>query len=182
MEEDSSEIGFELAPIGLTVVRHRIVKRCNARFCEIFGYAKDEVEDSSLLKFYPSIEEFKRMGKVGHDKMLGSGRYDDERIMMRNGGQLFWCRARGQSLTTVDPLAMVIWSFSDLSEKRPIVKLTPRERDVAVNLIEGKTSKETAKVLGISHRTVELYRARLLNKYNVSNIKELISLLAGWNY
>ncbi len=44
-------------------------------------------------------------------------------------------------------------------------------------LIEGQTGKEIAKALDISPRTVDIYRSRLLRKYNVSNSGALIKLL-----
>jgi len=55
--------------------------------------------------------------------------------------------------------------------------LTPRERDVATLLIDGKTGKEVAKVLDISPRTVDIYRTRLLRKYNAKNTQALVELL-----
>ncbi len=58
---------------------------------------------------------------------------------------------------------------------------TPRaEREVAARLLEGLTSKEIGKALEISHRTVEIYRARLMRKYNASTAADLVhKLLAG---
>jgi DNA-binding CsgD family transcriptional regulator len=56
----------------------------------------------------------------------------------------------------------------------------PRERDIAALLIEGKTGKGVAKDLGISPRTVDIYKTRLLRKYSVSNTPALVRrLLAG---
>jgi hypothetical protein len=51
---------------------------------------------------------------------------------------------------------------------------------VAARLLEGLTSKEIGKALEISHRTVEIYRARLMRKYNASTAADLVhKLLAG---
>ena len=50
-------------------------------------------------------------------------------------------------------------------------------RDVAALLIDGRTGKEIAKALNISPRTVDIYRARLLRKYNVNSTKRLVELL-----
>ena len=44
---------------------------------------------------------------------------------------------------------------------------------------EGGTSKEIARKLDISHRTVELHRASLLRKYNASNVAQLLMALGG---
>lgn len=111
--------------------------------------------------------------------MRGNGRYDDERIMRRSDSSLFWCRVRGQSLILTDPFAHSVWSFADLSEVRPVTVLTRRERQVAMYLMEGKTSKEIARLLQISPRTIEAYRSQLLNKFNARNGAELIARLAG---
>lgn len=60
-------------------------------------------------------------------------------------------------------------------------RLTPRERDVLVGLVEGGTNKSIAQKLGISPRTVELHRAQVMNRLNASNLTELlqIALAAG---
>jgi DNA-binding CsgD family transcriptional regulator len=59
-------------------------------------------------------------------------------------------------------------------------QLTPREREVAARLLEGLTSKEIGKALEISHRTVEIYRARLMRKYAAATTAELVQkLMAG---
>ena len=41
----------------------------------------------------------------------------------------------------------------------------------------GQTSKAIARQLGISHRTVEVYRARLMRKYQAANTVELLHKL-----
>ena len=79
------------------------------------------------------------------------------------------------------PHAAGIWSFEDLSSRRPVkAELTGREREVAALLIEGQTSKQIGRALGISHRTVDIYRARLMRKLKASTTPELVQrLLAG---
>ena len=59
-------------------------------------------------------------------------------------------------------------------------ELTAREREVAARLLDGMTSKEIGRALDISHRTVEIYRARLMRKYGASTAADLVQkLLAG---
>ncbi len=62
-----------------------------------------------------------------------------------------------------------------------LARLTPREREVLVGLIEGGTNKSIGQKLGISPRTVELHRAQVMNRLNASNLTELlqIALAAG---
>ncbi len=60
-------------------------------------------------------------------------------------------------------------------------RLTPRERDVLAALLEGHGNKEIGRRLGISHRTVEIHRARLLRKLDAGSPAELMRrlLIAG---
>lgn len=174
-----AEIAFQHAPVGLIYAENRTIRTCNARFAEMFGYAAEELAGASLSMLYPTPKEFRRIGLLGAEKMKGSGRYRDERIMRRRSGELFWCRVRGQSLAPEEPFARTVWSFADISETRPAAALTLRERQVAKLMGEGLTAKEIARALEISPRTVETHRARLLEKFNARNSLELVAHLAG---
>jgi DNA-binding NarL/FixJ family response regulator len=51
--------------------------------------------------------------------------------------------------------------------------LTARELDVLRHIVAGRTNKETASELGISHRTVETHRENILKKLGVRSVAEL---------
>ena len=55
-------------------------------------------------------------------------------------------------------------------------RLTPREREVMDQVIAGNTSKEIARDLGISHRTVEAHRFRLMEKLRADSLPTLIAM------
>jgi len=57
--------------------------------------------------------------------------------------------------------------------------LTSREREVLDLAMEGQSSKAIAQKLGISHRTVERHRSRLLEKLGVASVTELLRLKFG---
>lgn len=59
---------------------------------------------------------------------------------------------------------------------RKLARLTPREREVLEHVVAGRHNREIAAVLGISPRTVEVYKARILDKLQVSRLAELIRL------
>lgn len=70
---------------------------------------------------------------------------------------------------------------SDESASGRVARLTSRERDVLLGLVEGGTNKSIAQKLGISPRTVELHRAQLMHRLDASTLTELlqIALAAG---
>ncbi|MEJ0099276.1 MAG: response regulator [Pseudomonadota bacterium] len=57
-------------------------------------------------------------------------------------------------------------------------RLTPRERDVAQLVSEGLQNREIAVRLGISPRTVEVYKARMMEKLDCRNLAEVLRLMA----
>jgi DNA-binding CsgD family transcriptional regulator len=53
-------------------------------------------------------------------------------------------------------------------------KISPREGEVIKLLAQSKSNKEIAAVLGISVRTIETYRARIMLKLRVHSLSELV--------
>src|SRR5579871_6465025 len=55
--------------------------------------------------------------------------------------------------------------------------LTARERDVLEQIVAGASSKEAGRALGISPRTIEIYRARIMDKLGAKNAADLIRIV-----
>ncbi len=169
---------FELAPVGLVISRQRIIVDCNQALAEMFRTSRELLVGQSFQVLYPTADEFERTGERIAPILNASGRYADDRIMKRADGELFWCHVTGRAMQREAPHAAGIWSFEDLSSRRPVkAELTGREREVAALLIEGRTSKQIGKALDISHRTVDIYRARLMRKFNAATTAELVQRL-----
>ena len=54
--------------------------------------------------------------------------------------------------------------------------LTPRERDVMTRVMAGKTNKDMAWELGVSPRTIEVHRGRLMTKLKADSVADLVRL------
>ena len=57
--------------------------------------------------------------------------------------------------------------------------LTPREREVLERVIAGASNKEAGRTLGISPRTVEVHRARIMDKLGAKNAADLVRIVLG---
>jgi len=57
-----------------------------------------------------------------------------------------------------------------------LAALSPRERDVLGGLVAGRANKQIAFDLGISPRTVEIYRANLMNKMQAGSLSDLVRM------
>jgi FixJ family two-component response regulator len=54
--------------------------------------------------------------------------------------------------------------------------LTPREREVLDLLVTGKPNKVMADDLGVSQRTIEIHRARVMEKMQVGSVAQLVRM------
>jgi PAS domain S-box-containing protein len=171
---------FALAPVGLVLSRHRLMIDCNEQMLAMFNATRDQVVGQSFECLYPTPAEFERTGARIVAQLDRRGRYADDRVMRRLDGTLFWCHVSGRALDPAQPHAAGIWAFEDLSAKRVLeVPFTPREREIAALLVEGLTSKLIGRRLGISPRTVDVYRARLMRKHGAATTAELVHRLMG---
>lgn len=57
--------------------------------------------------------------------------------------------------------------------------LTRREREVLKEITSGASNKEAGRVLGISPRTVEVHRARIMEKLGARNAADLVRIVLG---
>jgi two-component system response regulator FixJ len=66
-----------------------------------------------------------------------------------------------------------------LSEVQGADQLTPRERQVLDRVIAGASNKEAGRTLNISPRTVEVHRARIMDKLGAKNAADLVRIVLG---
>ena len=57
--------------------------------------------------------------------------------------------------------------------------LTPREREVLAEIASGASNKEAGRRLGISPRTIEVHRARIMEKIGARNAADLVRIVLG---
>lgn len=177
---EALRLAFDLSPVGMCVTEDRVVTLCNQAFGEMFGYGEGELHGKPLAPLYPSHAEFVHTGNLGLPVMREVGTYSDERIMRRRDGTLFWCHVAGRALDRSRPFAHAVWMFEDISRKRPVASnLTLREREIAQHIVTGGTSKQIARLLGLSPRTVEAHRSRLMKKLGATSHGELVARLVG---
>lgn len=64
----------------------------------------------------------------------------------------------------------------ELAARMRLQRLTPREREVMVLVVQGCSNKDIAKRLRVSHRTVETHRARVMVKMEARSLPALIRM------
>lgn len=67
-------------------------------------------------------------------------------------------------------------SVREIEARKKLALLSPRERDVLRGLIDGSPNKVIAHQLDISPRTVEIYRANVMEKLEVRSLSEALRI------
>jgi PAS domain S-box-containing protein len=107
------------------------------------------------------------------------------RLQRYNGD---YCWVEGTGLPRVDngQFAGFVVAFSDITDRRRrfltpdedslrmVFALTERERQVLVLIAEGKSTKEAAAQLGISYKTADSHRSRILEKLGVHETASMV--------
>jgi two-component system, NarL family, response regulator NreC len=80
---------------------------------------------------------------------------------------------KGGRYLSKDLVDLVIEQISHGAEN-PLTRLSSRERQVLQMLAEGGSTTQIAEKLSLSHKTVETYRARLMEKLDIHDFASLI--------
>ncbi|MDN5416755.1 MAG: LuxR C-terminal-related transcriptional regulator, partial [Acinetobacter sp.] len=173
-----NKIAFDFSPAPIVVLSYRHMMEMNAAFANLFGYERGELIEQSIVKIFPSLEDYEKVGNDALQSLLlkKSHYYSDQRFMQHKNGEIFWTHTHGQTLTPEDPFKLMVWHFERkdqvLSSKQ---KLTKRESEITQLIVNGFTCKEIARKLELSHRTIEVHKANLMKKLGVRSKAELTS-------
>jgi PAS domain S-box-containing protein len=176
--QDLERLAFQVSPAPQVITANRRMLDFNQAFLSLFGYRREDLAEQLILKLYPSQADYQAIGErsLSWLRHAQNGAYSDERFMQHHSGEVFWARANGYTLTPNEPFQLMVWHFERMDRAfRPTVNLTSREREISAHVVNGLTCKEVARKLGISHRTVEVHRARLMKKLQARNSAELVS-------
>jgi DNA-binding CsgD family transcriptional regulator len=168
---------IDLLPVGTLLSHDRIITRVNTAFARMFGYEPLQLIGKSLEMLYPSRREFIDRGEQWREFLSVNGGHCDERLMLCRGDRPLRMRVKGSCKDRRNPYDLVACAFEPALSEPNVPQITERERTIVAAMNEGMTSKEIARMLGLSHRTVETYRQRLMTKTGARNSSHLLALL-----
>jgi len=141
---------------GLEVVRHLRATGCPTRLM-VLSISRDET----------TIGEVLRAGADAYLLKDGPSRHLLDAIhYIQDGGVYITPLLRGVGLFT--------GGAAKLPAENPLAGLSQREYEVFSYLVNGKRPKDIARLLEISPKTVDTYRASLMRKLNVHDLVELV--------
>jgi PAS domain S-box-containing protein len=113
---------FRVAPIGIGVVRDRVLQEANRRLTEMTGYSQEELVGQSARIFYPDQGEFERVGRDKYRQIgeLGTGAVETR--WQRKDGSVIDVLLSSTPLDPPDLSKGVIFTALDITERKRAVE------------------------------------------------------------
>ncbi len=109
---------FLAAPVGISVLKNRVIQSMNAFWCENFGYPMESVVGQSSRMFYSSDEEYDRVGQSLYGQLQEYGVASVETKIRRHDGVLRDVILTAAPLRADDPAAGNVVVVHDMTERK----------------------------------------------------------------
>ncbi|MCV6587849.1 MAG: EAL domain-containing protein [Marinobacterium sp.] len=109
---------LEHATIGISVLKNRIITRCNGKFAEIFGYNSEELISHNSRRFYRTDNDYQRVGRDGYRRLRRGQVYEAEELMHHRNGSSIWIELRAKAINPDDLGAGTIWIAVDITRRK----------------------------------------------------------------
>lgn len=148
-----------------------------------FGCCSDLPQIISIMM--SNIDVLIKFGKYFEDNSLSLIDFSNEnpiylpnfnKIKYIQDAEVLFERDKIEKVLNANYLLSAKNKLSNNAVQKNISRLSKREYECINLIVQGYTAKESAKILGLSHRTIEEYIIRIKNKLGCSTRHELISI------
>lgn len=156
----------------------------NPKVYDILGYTPQEILGNNLFDFMPPEEAIQVAGILQAVAKAEKPFSNFENMNIHKHGQRIVLETSGIPIFSKDKKILGYRGISrDITERIRVEEerskletLTPRERDVLELVVNGETNKGIARKLGISDKTVELHRSRVMAKMEAKTLASLVKM------
>jgi len=119
------ELILENTEVAIFMSKDRKVLRSNRHYQMLFGrdpeaeiVQSDDPSQAYKALGFPDQESYQQFGQEAYEVLSTGETYKTERQMMKEDGELFWCRVLGKNVIQGDTSAGVIWMLEDITERK----------------------------------------------------------------
>lgn len=116
---------FRAAPVGIAVVRQRIIRRINERYTELFGYTVDEVIGQNTRRFYADDAAFEQAGRLLYQASISGVPITMETVHQRKDGTPVDVLLKGALIDPSNPdgdLVVMIMDITATKQAQAVVR------------------------------------------------------------
>ena len=138
---------FRVAPIGIGMVRHRVMVWTNEGLQKMVGYSADELHGQSARVLYPDEQEFQRVGEVKYDQINQTGTGTVITRFQRKDGTIIDVQLSSTPSNPNDLSVGVIFTALDISD---LVRVQTEIRQLNRDL-EQRVQQRTVELTAVNH-------------------------------
>ncbi len=131
---------FMAAPIGIGLVRDRMLTWVNDRLCDILGYSSEDLLGMSARILYPDDAEFERVGRKKYAQIRYSGTGSVETRWKRKDGDLIDILLSSTPLVFDDWSKGVTFTALNISERKQVEKELQQSEEKYRQLVQNLPS------------------------------------------
>ncbi len=122
---DSFQIAsiFKAAPIGIGLVKDRVIAKVNDKLCEMLGYSADELIGKSSIVLYPSQEQYQWVGEEKYRQIAEKGTGTVETQFKCKNGKIIDVLLSSTPLVQGDNSKGVTFTALDITKRREAEKM-----------------------------------------------------------
>lgn len=109
---------FRAAPVGIGLVKNRVILEANETFCKMTGYSKDEIINQSARILYPSAEQFEYVGEAKYQQIAEKGTGTVETVWQCKDGRHINVILSSTPLNINDLSHGVTFTALDITERK----------------------------------------------------------------
>jgi PAS domain S-box-containing protein len=128
---------FERITAGILIVSPtRHILEVNRQLCQMYGYSREELVGQSAEILHLDREKFERFGQWFDNARNDGPLVQIEYQYRRKDGETFWAVISGGALTLPDGNTGVVWSLTDISDRKQMEAELAGERSHMERLFE----------------------------------------------
>jgi len=113
---------FRAAPIGIGLVKNRILCWTNDMIHKITGYSEQELKGKNARIVYPTQEEYEFVGKIKYDQIREKGKGTVETLWQRKDGKIIDVLLSSTPFDLNDLSQGVIFTALDITKRKQMEK------------------------------------------------------------
>ncbi|USX25466.1 EAL domain-containing protein [Oxalobacteraceae bacterium OTU3CINTB1] len=107
------------ASIGILFSKGQVVRNCNRRMAEMFGYAVEDMVGMPASDMFPSQEKYQVFALEARARLDNGKPYESSAFeFKRKDGTVIWCRVRANAMNEVNTEGGAIWIIEDVTTTR----------------------------------------------------------------
>jgi PAS domain S-box-containing protein len=138
---------LESATSGIAFVKDGVIVRGNARLDELFGFKRGEQIGQLTRIWYPDDASHSAGGRAVYEQIARGESHQREQRLMREGGELFWCRLSGRAVDAGDLSQGTVWILEDVTQQKAAEEALRQAHELVRQAFGRYVSEEVAESL-----------------------------------